>query len=314
MKFAVVGAGAIGAYLGAHLARSGEEVVLIARGPHLAAMRERGVRVESAEEVFVAHPECTDDVTAISDADVVFLTVKAHALPGLAPAVGAALKPAAAVLPAQNGIPFWYGERLDSVDPGGVIARSLPARSVIGCIAYPAAVISEPGVVQHQEGKRFTIGEPDGSRSERCQAIAGALVKAGLKCPISSHIRDEIWLKLLGNATVNPVSALTRAPLDRLLEAPETRDLVREMMLEVEAVARAMGASIEVGVEKRLQGIAGVGAHKTSMLQDVEAGRPLEVDALLGSVVELAGRHSVAVPNLRVIYALAKLLDQARSA
>ncbi len=313
MKFAVVGAGAIGAYLGAHLARSGEEVVLIARGPHLAAMREHGVRVESPDEVFVAHPDCTDDVNAIGDADTVFLTVKAHALPGLAPAVGAALKPDAALLPAQNGIPFWYGERLESVDPGGVIARCLPAESVVGCIAYPAAVISEPGVVQHLEGNRFTIGEPDGGRSERCRAIAAALVKAGLKCPISSHLRDEIWLKLLGNATVNPVSALTRAPLDRMLETPETRDLVREMMLEVEAVARAGGASIELGVEKRLQGIAGVGAHKTSMLQDVEAGRPLEVDALLGSVVELAERHSVAVPNLRAIYALAKLLDQARS-
>ena len=291
MKIAIVGAGAIGGFLGAHLARSGQEVILIARGPHLAAMQRRGVTVRHGEDEFTTHPECTDDLAAIGRAEVVFLTLKA-----------------------QNGIPWWYFEdrHLESVDPGGVIARSIPYKSVVGCIAYPAAQVVEPGVIEHLEGNRFTLGEPDGSRSERVLSISSMLVKAGLKAPVQTRIRNEIWLKVLGNATLNPVSALTRATLVDIVTSATTRDLVTALMEEVDAVARAMGAEVALSVEKRMAGAAATGAHKTSMLQDLEAGRPLEVDALVGAVVELAESAGVPVPSLRVVYRLTKLLDEAR--
>jgi len=312
VRFAVVGAGATGGFLGAHLARAGEAVLLVARGPHLAAMRERGVTVRSGEGEFTAHPECTDDLGAIRAAEVVFLTLKAHALPALAPALGAALGAGAVVVSAQNGIPWWYFEdrHLESVDPGGVIARSIPYRAVVGCVVYPATNVVEPGVIEHLEGSRFSLGEPDGSRSERVQAISSALVKAGLKAPVQTRIRAEIWLKLLGNATLNPVSALTRASLRQITTSPATRDLVRTLMEEVEAVTRALGVELPLSVEKRLEGAAATGDHRTSMLQDLELKRPLEIDALLGAVIELAEGEGVAVPSLRTVYGLTKLLDQ----
>ena len=318
MKFAVVGAGATGAFLGAHLARVGEDVTLIARGPHLAAMRAQGVRVQSPEGDFVAHPTATDDWEAIREADVVFLTLKAHSLPEIAPRLGALLGPAAAVVTAQNGIPWWYferlkgplaGTRLESVDPGGVIARHIDAQRVIGSVVWPATQIVEPGVIEHVEGNRFTIGELDGRRSERCQAIAAALIKAGLKCPISRRIRHDIWLKLLGNAVFNPLSALTRATLVEIATQPATRAVARAMMEEAESVARALGVELSVGVDQRLAGAEQVSEHKTSMLQDVEAGRPLEVDALVGAVVELGDLLGVPPPHLRTVYACTKLLD-----
>ncbi|TMC14088.1 MAG: 2-dehydropantoate 2-reductase [Chloroflexi bacterium] len=312
MRFAVVGAGATGGFLGAHLARAGEAVLLVARGPHLAAMRERGVTVRSGEGEFTAHPECTDDLGAIRAAEVVFLTLKAHALPALAPALGAALGAGAVVVSAQNGIPWWYFEdrHLESVDPGGVIARSIPYRAVVGCVVYPATNVVEPGVIEHLEGSRFSLGEPDGSRSERVQAISSALVKAGLKAPVQTRIRAEIWLKLLGNATLNPVSALTRASLRQITTSPATRDLVRTLMEEVEAVTRALGVELPLSVEKRLEGAAATGDHRTSMLQDLELKRPLEIDALLGAVIELAEGEGVAVPSLKTVYGLTKLLDE----
>ena len=312
MRFAVVGAGATGGFLGAHLARAGEEGLLVARGPHLAAMRERGVTVRSGEGEFTAHPECTDDLGAIRAAEVVFLTLKAHALPALAPALGAALGAGAVVVSAQNGIPWWYFEdrHLESVDPGGVIARSIPYRAVVGCVVYPATNVVEPGVIEHLEGSRFSLGEPDGSRSERVQAISSALVKAGLKAPVQTRIRAEIWLKLLGNATLNPVSALTRASLRQITTSPATRDLVRTLMEEVEAVTRALGVELPLSVEKRLEGAAATGDHRTSMLQDLELKRPLEIDALLGAVIELAEGEGVAVPSLKTVYGLTKLLDE----
>ena len=298
--------------MGADLARAGEAVLLVARGPHLAAMRERGVTVRSGEGEFTAHPECTDDLGAIRAAEVVFLTLKAHALPALAPALGAALGAGAVVVSAQNGIPWWYFEdrHLESVDPGGVIARSIPYRAVVGCVVYPATNVVEPGVIEHLEGSRFSLGEPDGSRSERVQAISSALVKAGLKAPVQTRIRAEIWLKLLGNATLNPVSALTRASLRQITTSPATRDLVRTLMEEVEAVTRALGVELPLSVEKRLEGAAATGDHRTSMLQDLELKRPLEIDALLGAVIELAEGEGVAVPSLRTVYGLTKLLDQ----
>jgi len=312
VRFAVVGAGATGGFLGAHLARAGEAVLLVARGPHLAAMRERGVTVRSGEGEFTAHPECTDDLGAIRAAEVVFLTLKAHALPALAPALGAALGAGAVVVSAQNGIPWWYFEdrHLESVDPGGVIARSIPYRAVVGCVVYPATNVVEPGVIEHLEGSRFSLGEPDGSRSERVQAISSALVKAGLKAPVQTRIRAEIWLKLLGNATLNPVSALTRASLRQITTSPATRDLVRTLMEEVEAVTRALGVELPLSVEKRLEGAAATGDHRTSMLQDLELKRPLEIDALLGAVIELAEGEGVAVPSLKTVYGLTKLLDE----
>jgi 2-dehydropantoate 2-reductase len=311
---AVVGAGAIGGFLGAHLSLSGQGVILIARGPHLAAMKSRGITVRHGKDEFTAHPRCTDDLAAIREADVVFLTLKAHSIPAVAPVIGTALAEGATVVGAQNGIPWWYFEdrHLESVDPGGVIARSIPYRSVVGCIAYPAAQVIEPGVILHLEGNRFTLGEPDGSKSERVQAISSMLVKAGLKAPISTRVRNEIWLKELGNATLNPVSALTRATLVQIITSPTSRELARTLMEEVDAVARTMGAEVAISIEKRMEGAAAVGAHKTSMLQDLEAGRPLEVDALLGAVVELADGAGVPVPSLRVVYRLTKLLDESR--
>lgn len=312
MSVAIVGAGAIGGFLGAYLARSGEEVILIARGPHLAAMQSRGVTVRHGDEEFTAHPECTDDMKAIGRSEVVFLTLKAHSIPKVAEAVGSALAGGACVVGAQNGIPWWYFEdrHLESVDPGGLIARSIPYKRVVGCIAYPAAQVVEPGVIEHLEGNRFSLGEPDGARSERVQSISTMLVKAGLKAPVQTQIRNEIWLKVLGNATLNPVSALTRATLVEIVTSPVTRGLVRTLMEEVDAVARAMGVEVPLTIEKRMDGAAATGAHKTSMLQDLEAGRPLEVDALLGAVVELAGGAGVPVPSLRVLYSLTKLLDE----
>ena len=311
---AVVGAGAIGGFLGAHLCRSGQDVILIARGPHLAAMKSRGVTVRHGEDESTVHPECTDDLNAINKAEVVFLTMKAHSVPAMAPAIGAALAHGACVVGAQNGIPWWYFEdrHLNSVDPGGVIARSIPYGSVVGCIAYPAAEVIEPGVIRHLEGNRFTLGEPDGSKSERILSISSMIVKAGLKAPVQTRIRNEIWLKVLGNATLNPVSALTGATLVDIITSPTTRELVRLLMEEVDAVAQAMGATVPLSVEKRMEGAAATGAHKTSMLQDLEAGRPLEVDALVGAVVELADGSGVPVPSLRVVYGLTKLLDKTR--
>ena len=316
MTVAIVGAGAIGGFLGAHLTRSGQEVILIARGPHLAAMKSHGVTVRHDGEEFTAHPECTDDFKAIRRAEVVFLTLKAHSLPGAAEAIGAALADEACVVGAQNGIPWWYFDdrHLESVDPGGVIAQNIPYSKVVGCIAYPAAEVVEPGVIEHLEGNRFSLGEPDGSRSERLLAISSMLVSAGLKAPIQTRIRNEIWLKILGNATLNPVSALTRATLAEMLTDPTTRELIRTLMEEVAAVARAVGAEVPLSIEKRMDGAAATGQHKTSMLQDLEAGRPLEVDALLGAVVELAGGSAVQVPSLRVVYGLTKLLDETRRA
>jgi len=312
MSVAIVGAGAIGGLLGAYLARSGEEVILIARGPHLAAMQSRGVTLRSGGEEFNARPECTDDMRAIGRADVVFLTLKAHSIPAVAETIGSSLAESACIVGAQNGIPWWYFEdrHLESVDPGGIIARNIPYRKVVGCIAYPAANVVEPGVIEHLEGNRFTLGEPDGTKSERVLAISSMLAKAGLKAPVQTRIRNEIWLKLLGNATLNPLSALTRASLVDIVTSPATRDLVRTLMEEVDAVAKALGVEMPLTIEKRMAGAATMGEHRTSMLQDLEAGRPLEADALVGAVVELANGAGVQVPALNVVYGLVKLLDE----
>jgi 2-dehydropantoate 2-reductase len=318
MRFAVLGAGAIGAYVGAALARGGSDVTLIARGPHLQAMQENGVQVLSSRGNFHAHPKATDDIEAVGDADVVFVALKAYSLPELAPRLGKALGANATVIPAQNGIPWWYFQShpgpladttLESVDPGGAIARSIEPERIVGCVVYCSAEIVEPGVIRHVEGTRFAIGEPDGSRSERCQWISEAFVAGGLKCPVEDRLRDQIWLKVIGNVAFNPVTALTRATLGELGALPAMVELLRAILEECAAVAAALGAELPVSLERRLEAGMAVGDHKTSMLQDLEAGKQLEIDCMSGAVIELADMLGIAAPHTRAVHACAKLLD-----
>lgn len=319
MRFAVLGAGAIGAYVGAALARGGSEVTLIARGAHLEAMRRDGVRVLSPRGDFEAHPAATDDFDALGAVDVAFVSLKAHSLPGLAQRIGAALGPETVVIPAQNGIPWWYfqshpgplaGTTLESVDPGGVISRAIEPDRVVGCVVYCSTEIVAPGVIRHIEGTRYTIGEPDGRLSERCGRISEAFVAGGLKCPVHERLRDEIWLKLIGNVAFNPVTALTRATLGELGTLPEMERLLRSMLEESAAVAGALGIELPVSIERRLEAGIAVGDHKTSTLQDLEAGKPLELDCMSGAVIELAGRLGIPVPHVEAVHACAKLLDR----
>lgn len=318
MKFAVVGAGAIGAFVGAMLSRSGEEVTLIARGAHLRAMQAHGVRVRGSLGEFQAHPQATDDPAAVGPVDVVLLTLKAPSLTEVAPRLHPLLQSHTSVVTMQNGIPWWYFYRhggpldglvLQSVDPGGVISRHLDVERIIGAVVYCSTILVEPGVIEHVEGTRFSIGELDGTRSERCQRIAEAFHRAGLRCPIRSDIRREIWVKLLGNLVFNPISALTRATLVEIAQFPETRSLAIQMMREVEQVTERLGLDLGISIEQRLAGAEKVGFHKTSMLQDVEAGRPLELEAIVGAVVELAGKLGVTMPATQAVYACAKLLS-----
>jgi 2-dehydropantoate 2-reductase len=321
VRFAILGAGAIGAYVGAALARGGADVLLIARGEHLRAMQENGVRVLSPRGDFQAHPPATDDVGAVADADAVFVGLKAHSLPGLAPALGRALRPGAVLIAAQNGLPWWYFQShaepspdpvLESVDPGGAVSRSIPPETVVGCVIYCSTEIVAPGVIRHMEGTRFAIGEPDGAETERCRRISEAFVAGGLRCPIESRIRDHIWLKLIGNAAFNPVSALTGATLGELGTMPEMVDLLRAILSECAAVAERLGVELPVSIERRLEAGIAVGDHKTSMLQDLEAGKPIELDCMTGAVIELARKLDVPVPHTAAIHACAKLLDRAR--
>ena len=319
MRIAIVGAGAIGAYLGAKLSASGEEVFLIARGPHLKAMQAHGVRVRSPEGDFEAHPTATGDFKEIGPVDYVFLTVKAHGLTEVAPRLEPLLNPDTAVVSAQNGIPWWYfqrhggpwdGTQIESVDPGGVISKAIAAERIIACIVYPSALIVEPGVIQHVEGNRFSMGELDGTTTERCRRLADTLTKSGLRCPIRSRIRDELWAKLLGNLAFNPISALTRATLSEIATHPEARAVARAAMEEADAVATGLGVKIPVTIDRRIDGAEKVGDHKTSMLQDVEAGKPIELESLVGAVVELGEKLGLPMPYTKTIYACAKLLAQ----
>ena len=319
MRIAIVGAGAIGAYLGAKLSASGEEVFLLARGPHLKAMQAHGVRVRSPEGDFEAHPTATGDFKEIGPVDYVFLTVKAHGLTEVAPRLEPLLNPDTAVVSAQNGIPWWYfqrhggpwdGTQIESVDPGGVISKAIAAERIIACIVYPSALIVEPGVIQHVEGNRFSMGELDGTTTERCRRLADTLTKSGLRCPIRSRIRDELWAKLLGNLAFNPISALTRATLSEIATHPEARAVARAAMEEADAVATGLGVKIPVTIDRRIDGAEKVGDHKTSMLQDVEAGKPIELESLVGAVVELGEKLGLPMPYTKTIYACAKLLAQ----
>ena len=317
MKYLIAGAGAIGAYIGARMAKAGYDVTLFARGPHLAAMQAHGVKVQSAEGDFEVRPKAVGSLEEAGPADVVFLGVKAHSLPQLAPHLKHVLGPDTAVVSTQNGIPWWYfqgiggvaeGIHLQRIDPGGVISAAIEARRVVGSIVYFSTEIASPGIIQHTEGNRISLGEPDGTRSDRCRRIAEALVASGLRCPITTHIRQEIWVKLLGNASFNPVSALTRATLVQMARDPGVSCVIRNIMQEVEAVSQKLGMELPISIDQRMAGAEKVGEHKTSMLQDLEAGRPMELEALVGSVVELAERLGVPAPHLRTVYSCAKLL------
>jgi 2-dehydropantoate 2-reductase len=319
MKFLIAGAGAIGAYIGARLARAGFEVTLFARGPHLRAMQENGIQIKSAEGDFTARPRIIGALAEAGTFDVVFLGVKAHALIHLAPQLKPVLGPNTTVVSTQNGIPWWYfqgfggewdGLRLERVDPGGVISAAIAARSVVGSIVYFATEISSPGVIQHIEGNRISMGEPDGTRSDRIRQIAEALIASGLRCPVTTRIRHEIWVKVLGNASFNPVSALTHATLAQMARDPGVSSVIRSIMQEVEAVSQKLGMELPVSIDQRIAGAEKVGEHKTSMLQDLEAGRPMELEALVGAVVELGERVGLPMTCTRTVYNCAKLLAQ----
>ena len=319
MRFLIAGAGAIGAYIGARMAHAGFDVTLFARGPHLRAMQEHGVEVKSSEGDFVARPTIASSLEEVGPVDVVFLGVKAHGLPQLAPQLKPVLGPDTTVVSTQNGIPWWYfqgfggeweGLRLERVDPGGVISAAIEARRVVGSIVYFSTEIPAPGVIRHIEGNRISLGEPDGSRSDRCRQIAEALIASGLRCPVTTRMRHEIWVKVLGNASLNPVSALTRATLVQMVRDPGVSSVIRNIMQEVEAVSHKLGMELPVSIDQRMAGAEKVGEHRTSMLQDLEAGRPMELEALVGAVVELGERVGLPMTYTKAVYDCAKLLSK----
>jgi 2-dehydropantoate 2-reductase len=316
MKICIFGAGAIGGLMGAKLAAKGDvDVTFIARGPHLAAMRENGVKLISEGTEQIVHPRCVESAEEAGPQDYVLVTLKAHSLPSAAKQMQPLLGPDTAIVSAVNGIPWWYfhglggayeGRIVQSVDPDGQVSTLLPPSRAIGCIVYPAAEVTAPGVIDHSYGDRFSLGEPDGSRSPRAQALSEALIAAGFKAPVRPKIRDELWVKLWGNMAFNPISALTTATLDVLTADEGQRGVARAMMLEGQRVAEALGARFAIDVDKRIAGAAEVGAHKTSMLQDLERGRPMEIEALLGAVVELADWVGEAAPISRTVLALVR--------
>ena len=324
MKVAVVGVGAIGGYVGIRLALAGEDVTFIARGANLEALRTNGMRLllsDGSEEV-VPRVHATSDYAAAGPQDVVILAMKAHQVAAVAPDVPKLFGPDTVVVPMQNGIPYWYfhchggklaGTRVHSVDPTGVIVEKIPCERVIGCVVYPATELVSPGVIKHVEGNRFPVGEPNGSSSERVQRVADALTRAGLKSPVLEDIRAEIWLKLWGNMTFNPISALARSTLADICGYPPTRALAAAMMTEAQSIAHKLGITFRVPLEKRIAGAEKVGHHKTSMLQDLEAGRPMELEALVGAVIELGERVGLTMPHTRTVYGLTKLLAQSVS-
>ncbi|MCA3277734.1 MAG: 2-dehydropantoate 2-reductase [Roseomonas sp.] len=316
MKICIFGAGAIGGLMGAKLAAKGDvDVTFIARGPHLAAMRAHGVKLISEGVEQIVHPRCVESAEEAGPQDYVLVTLKAHSLPSAAKQMQPLLGPDTAIVSAVNGIPWWYfhglgganeGRIVQSVDPDGQVSALLPPSRAIGCIVYPAAEVTAPGVIEHSYGDRFSLGEPDGSRSPRAQALSEALIAAGFKAPVRPKIRDELWVKLWGNMAFNPISALTTATLDVLTGDEGQRGVARAMMLEGQRVAEALGVRFAIDVDKRIAGAAEVGAHKTSMLQDLERGRPMEIEALLGAVVELADWVGEAAPISRTVLALVR--------
>ena len=321
MKFAIVGAGAIGGYLGARLAHAGHEVTFIARNRNLQAIQAHGFRLilEDGSTLHAPTARAVQDMAEAGPQDAVLLTVKAHQVRDLLPGLRALFGPQTMVVSMINGVPWWYfqrlggeydGQRLDSVDPGGVVSDAIEPERIIGSVVYPASELVEPGVVRVIEGNRFTLGEPDGVRSPRIEALSKALMESGFKAPISRDIRSEIWVKLWGNLSFNPISALTHATLEEICTDPDGRELAAQMMREAQAVGERLGVQFKVSLDQRIAGAQAVGAHKTSMLQDVEHGRGLELAALVGSVVELGRITGVATPTIAAIHAAASLLDR----
>ena len=319
MKITVVGAGAIGGYLGARLALAGEDVTFIARNRNLAAINAGGFRLvlEDGSELHAANVRAVQDTAEAGPQDAVLLTVKAHQVKDLLPGLRALFGPRTMVVTMINGVPWWYfhrlagpweGRRLESVDPGGLIAAAIEPERVVGSVVYPAAELVAPGVVRVLEGNRFTLGEPDGTRSERIEALSQALMRAGFKAPVSKDIRGEIWLKLWGNLSFNPISALTHATLGDIAAYPPSRALAKAMMTEAQAVAEKLGVRFKISLDQRIAGAEAIGAHKTSMLQDVEAGRAIELEAIVGAVVELARLTETPTPTIDAIYAATSLL------
>ena len=313
MKICVFGAGAIGGYMGAKLAQAGADVSLVARGPHLAAMQANGLRlVEESGEITVP-VRAEEDPAALGEQDYVIVTLKAHSVPPVVGRMAPLIGENTTVVSGVNGLPWWYfhkhggdleGTRLASVDPGNVQWDGFGPDRVLGCVVYPAAEVVQPGVVKHIEGNRFSLGEPDGSKSDRALDLSKALSAAGLKAPVRPRLRDEIWVKLWGNLSFNPISALTRATLDVLCTEPGTRGIARAMMVEAQEIAETLGVKFPIDVDRRIDGGAAVGAHRTSMLQDLDAGRPMEIDALVGSVQALGRIVGVTTPTIDMVLAL----------
>ena len=321
MKIAIIGAGAIGGLVGAKLALAGEDVTFVVRGANLDAIRKNGIKLIShgGVEQIATNVRASNDYTAIGVQDMVILAMKAHQVEGVVNDLPTLLGPETMVVTMQNGIPFWYfeklggplqGTRVTSVDPTGVLLEKIPAAHIIGCVVYPASELVAPGVIQHIEGDRFPVGELDGSISERVTRLSECFVKAGFKAPVLDNIRSEIWLKLWGNLTFNPISALSHATLVDICQFPLSRTLAASMMSEAQAVGEKLGISFRVSLDKRIAGAEKVGKHKTSMLQDIEAGRAPEIDALVGAVVELARLVELPTPHIDTVYALVKLLAQ----
>jgi 2-dehydropantoate 2-reductase len=315
VRIAVFGAGAIGGYLAVGLAQAGQDVTVIARGTHLEAIRASGLTLLEGDARRTAHPAATDRPEEAGPQDYVIVTLKAHSLPPVADRLRAMLGPDTAVVTAMNGVPFWYfhglegpwrDRRVESVDPGGVLWDTIGPERCIGCVVYPACEVVEPGVIRHVELDRFSLGEPDGSRSERVQNLAKALIEAGFKAPVRPLIRDEIWTKLWGNLCFNPISALTTATLDLVATDPGTRAVARAMMLEAKQIGEKLGVRFAIDVDKRIDGAAAVGAHRTSMLQDLERGRPMEIDALVTAVQELGRLTGTSTPTIDTVLALVR--------
>ncbi|MGI9315981.1 MAG: 2-dehydropantoate 2-reductase [bacterium] len=323
MKICVVGAGAIGGFMGARLAQQNHDVSLIARGPHLAAIKSNGLKlIQDGEEIVAGNVTATDDINDLGVQDIVLLALKSHQIAAVMDKLPTLIGPETVMVTLQNGVPWWYFQKLDgayqnrvveTVDPGGVLLGGIDPDCLLGCIAYPAAIISEPGVIQHVEGIRFPVGELDGSASERAQRVSDVLTEAGFKSPVLDDIRSEIWLKLWGNLTFNPISAMTHSTLEAICQFPLTRELAATMMTEAKNVAEKLGASFRVSLERRIEGAEKVGKHKTSMLQDVEAGKPLEIDGMLGVVIELAEMTDTEIPTLKAVYACVSLLNHTMS-
>jgi len=320
MKIAVVGAGAIGGYLAVKLAGMGHEVSVVIRGANLQAVRANGMKLimEDGSE-HVAKITATDRIADLPVQDVVILGMKAHQLAPVAAELPALLGPDSLVVTAQNGVPWWYfhkhggayeGRWVEAVDPGGIVSANIDVNKVIGCIIYPACEIIAPGVIKHIEGNRFSLGEIDGSDTPRIRALADALREAGFKAPITTDIRSEIWLKLWGNLSFNPISALTHATLVDICEFAPVRELVARMMREGQIIGEKLGVNFKVSIDKRIAGAAAVGKHKTSMLQDIEAGRPIELEALVGTVLEMGRITDTPTPNIEAVYALTALLSR----